>query len=72
MCAADEGPRFKSAHEEFLGLSLESTRKSYYPQLKEQLDSTKENEQRLQLLIDSLPAFISYIDAEQRFILANR
>ncbi|MBE0582655.1 MAG: PAS domain-containing protein, partial [Desulfofustis sp.] len=72
MSAAHEGPRFKSAREKFLGLSLESTRKSYYPQLKEQLDSTKENEQRLQLLIDSLPACISYVDAEQRFILANR
>jgi two-component system, cell cycle sensor histidine kinase and response regulator CckA len=72
MSEASDSPRFKSAREKFLGLSLESTRKSYYPQLKEQLDSTKENEQRLQLLIDSLPAFISYIDAKQRFILANR
>ncbi len=72
MAADPEGPRFKSAREKFLGLSLESTRKSYYPQLKEQLDSTRENEQRLQLLIDSLPAFMSYIDADQRFILANR
>ncbi|MCB2214952.1 hybrid sensor histidine kinase/response regulator [Desulfofustis glycolicus] len=72
MATSPKGPRFKSAREKFLGLSLESTRKSYYPQLKEQLDSTRENEQRLQLLIDSLPAFISYIDADQRFILANR
>jgi two-component system, cell cycle sensor histidine kinase and response regulator CckA len=72
MAADPNQPRFKSAREKFLGLSLESTRKSYYPQLKEQLDSTKENEQRLQLLIDSLPAFISYVDVKQRFILVNR
>ncbi len=67
-----EKPRFQSARDKFLGLSLESTRKSYYPQLKAQLDAARENERRLQLLIDALPALISYTDAEQRFILVNR
>ena len=50
------------AREKFLGLSLESTRKSYYPQLKKQLEMVKGNERRLQLLIDSLPARISFVD----------
>lgn len=72
MATPPDRDRFQSAREKFLGLSLESTRKSYYPQLKEQLDASKENEQRLQLLIDSLPAYISYVDANQRFILVNR
>ncbi|BDD86221.1 hypothetical protein DPPLL_05860 [Desulfofustis limnaeus] len=71
MATPPDRDRFQSAREKFLGLSLESTRKSYYPQLKEQLDASKENEQRLQLLIDSLPAYISYVDADQRFILVN-
>ncbi|HMK82619.1 MAG TPA: hypothetical protein VK503_02785 [Candidatus Bathyarchaeia archaeon] len=29
------------------------------------------SESLLRLLIDSLPAFISYIDSEQRYVLAN-
>ncbi len=72
MSERGKGKHFRSALEKFLGLSLESTRKSYYPQLKEQLDGAIENERRLQLLIDSLPARISYVDLEQRYVLVNR
>ncbi len=61
-----------AARRKFLELSLESTRKSYYPQLKEQLARAKENEEHLQLLIDNLPALISYVDASQRYVLVNR
>lgn len=62
---------FKSAREKFLGFSLESSRKSYYPQLLEQLEEAKNNEKRLQLLIDNLPARISYINTKEIFVLAN-
>ena len=62
----------QAARKKFLELSLESTRKSYYPQLKRQFETTKGNEKRLQLLIDSLPAQISYVNAEERYILVNQ
>ena len=64
--------KFKSPREKFLGLSLESSRKSYYPQLLEQLQAEKENTQRLQLLIDNLPARIAFIDNTRRYVLVNR
>lgn len=63
---------YKSARDKFLGLSLQSTRKSYYPQLKQQLETAKENERQLQLLIDNLPARISYIDKNGRYVFVNR
>jgi len=34
-------------------------------------EQSKSSESLLRLLIDSLPAFISYIDSEQRYVLAN-
>lgn len=61
-----------SLREKFLGLSLASSRKSYYPQLKIQLEMARENERRLQLLIDNLPARISFVDHQERFVLVNR
>ena len=64
--------KFQQAREKFLGLSLESTRKSYYPQLRQQLSTIQENEKRLRLLTDNLPARISFIDAEQRYLFVNR
>ncbi len=63
--------KYRSAREKFLGLSLESTRKSYYPQLREQLDLIRENERRLRLLADNLPARISYVDADERYAFVN-
>jgi PAS domain S-box-containing protein len=62
---------YRSAREKFLGLSLESTRKSYYPQLQQQLEVARESELRLQLLIDNLPARISCVDTQQRYLLVN-
>ena len=62
----------KSARDKFLELSLESTRKSYYPQLKRQLETAKDKERHLQLLIDSLPARISYVNKEERYVFVNR
>jgi PAS domain S-box-containing protein len=61
-----------SAREKFLSLSLESTRKSYYPQLKEQLEEAKTKESRLKLLIDNLPARIAHVSRDERYILVNR
>jgi len=71
---ADTGNKttYKSAREKFLGLSLESTRKSYYPQLQKHLEVARENEKRLQLLIDNLPARISYVDSKERYVFVNR
>ncbi|MCK5311677.1 MAG: PAS domain S-box protein, partial [Desulfobacteraceae bacterium] len=63
--------KYKSAREKFLGLSLKSTRKSYYPQLQEHLESSKENERRLRLLIDNLPARISYVDNKEHYVTVN-
>ncbi len=71
MSKSSKTENYKSAREKFLGLSLESTRKSYYPQLQEHLDILEENERRLRLLTDNLPARISYVDAEQRFVFVN-
>ena len=72
MSDADKDIIYKSVREKFLSLSLESTRKSYYPQLKKQLEVAKENERRLQLLIDNVPARISYVNAEERYVSVNR
>ena len=63
---------YKSAREKFLGLSLESSRKSYYPLLKKQLESVKESERRLQLLIDNIPARVAFVDREERYVFVNR
>lgn len=62
---------FKLARSKFLGFSLESSRKSYYPQLMEKLEEAKKNEERLQLLIDNLPVRIAYINANKKFVLVN-
>ncbi len=71
MADSEKDAHYISAREKFLGLSLESTRKSYYPQLQQQLEAAKENERRLQLLIDNLPARISYVNNEERYVIVN-
>jgi PAS domain S-box-containing protein len=38
---------------------------------KNELEKSRGSESLLRLLIDSIPAFISYIDSEQRYVLAN-
>jgi len=60
-----------TAREKFLSLSLESTRKSYYPQMLEQLERAKGNEEQLQTLINKLPARISFIDSTEHFVFIN-
>ena len=62
---------FESPREKFLGLSLESSRKSYYPQLLDQLQTEKENALRLQLLLDNLPACIAFVDNQRKYVLVN-
>ena len=71
MAPSDPPIKPSPAREKFLGLSLESTRKSYYPQLRAQLSALQENEKRLRLLTDNLPARISFVDADQRFQFVN-
>jgi PAS domain S-box-containing protein len=72
MPPSDNKSTSRLAREKFLGLSLESTRKSYYPQLKRQLDVARKNERQLQLLIDKVPARIAYVDLAERFVFVNR
>ncbi len=69
---SDDKHDYGSAREKFLGLSLESTRKSYYPQLQAQLEAARRNERQLRLLTDNLPARISYVDASERYVFVNR
>jgi two-component system cell cycle sensor histidine kinase/response regulator CckA len=71
MSQNENDKHFDAAREKFLGLSLESTRKSYYPQLKKELDSAIGNERKLQLLIDNIPARVCYVDREERYVLVN-
>ena len=63
---------YKSMRDKFLGLSLQSTRKSYYPQLQEQLEAATESERRLQLLIDSMPARIAFINKASCYVFVNK
>ena len=72
MSTNNKKGEFESPREKFLGLSLESSRKSYYPQLLEQLQTEKENAYRLQLLLDNLPALIAFVDKQRRYVLVNR
>lgn len=72
MNISDKEQSPESARKKFLALSLESTRKSYYPQLLKNLEITEGNEKRLQLLIDHLPAQISYVNSDQEYVLVNR
>ena len=71
MTGSPPSPTYTEARRKFLGLSLESTRKSYYPQLKAQLSALRENEKRLRLLTDNLPAWISYVDDHERYRFVN-
>ena len=69
---SDGNNEYSSVREKFLSLSLESTRKSYYPQLQSQLEAARKNERQLRLLTDSLPALISYVSASERYVFVNR
>lgn len=58
--------------EKFLRLGMESTRKSYYPQLKSNLEIVKDNERHLKLLLDNLPARISYVNTDEVYVSVNK
>ena len=45
--------QFRSAREKLIGLSLESTRKSYYPMLQAQMAALKKAEERYRLLFEN-------------------
>jgi len=62
----------KSARDKFLSLSLESTRKSYYPQLKKQLEVAKELAEKYRQLVENAPAGIYEFDMDKmQFISVN-
>jgi PAS domain-containing protein len=72
MSEKEKNSKHIEAREKFLGQTLDSTRKSYYPQLQRQLEKASENEKRLQSLLDNLPALISYVDSSERYVFTNR
>jgi PAS domain S-box-containing protein len=72
MSATEESSLLQKKREQFLGFSLQATRKSYYPQLQEQLNALRESEKHLRLLTDNLPARISFVDARLRYQFVNR
>ncbi|MFO7749042.1 MAG: response regulator [Desulfobacteraceae bacterium] len=72
MKESSPNPKQETARKKFLALGLESTRKSYYPQLKRQLEAARKNEKQLQLIIDNMPALVSYVDNHRRYVLVNR
>jgi PAS domain S-box-containing protein len=69
--ATEASSPLQQKREQFLGFSLQATRKSYYPQLQEQLNALRESEKRLRLLTDNLPARISYVDAGLHYRFVN-
>ncbi len=72
MSSSERSDAFTEARRKFLGLSLESTRKSYYPQLKAQLVALRESEAKYRELVQHAPAGIFEIDLERlRFTRVN-
>lgn len=65
----DEKP-LKTAREKLIGLSLESTRKSYYPQLQAQMAELKLARERYQLLFDNANEAI-FIAQDERIKFPN-
>jgi PAS domain S-box-containing protein len=53
MDSSPQSKQFKTAREKLIGLSLESTRKSYYPQLQAQMAELKQAEERYRLLFEN-------------------
>ncbi len=62
---------YKTAREKFLALSLESSRKSYYPQLRKQLEVIRESERRLGLVLDNIPARVAFVSRDERYLFVN-
>lgn len=60
-----------SARGRFLEAGLESTRKSYYPQLQAQLKESQRREARFRTLIDTAPVVILMLDPEGRILEFN-
>ncbi len=53
MDISNNSKQFRSAREKLIGSSLESTRKSYYPQLQAQMAELKKAEERYRLLFEN-------------------
>jgi two-component system cell cycle sensor histidine kinase/response regulator CckA len=53
MDISNKSKQFRSAREKLIGLSLESTRKSYYPQLQAQMAELRKAEERYRLLFEN-------------------
>jgi len=56
---------FKTVREKLIGLSLESTRKSYYPQLRSQIEELKKAEESYRLLFENANDAIFIVQDER-------
>ena len=70
MAISFESNQFKTAREKLIGLSLESTRKSYYPQLQAQIVELKRAEERYRLLFENASDAI-FIAQDERIKFPN-
>jgi two-component system, cell cycle sensor histidine kinase and response regulator CckA len=70
MAVSFKPNQFKTAREKLIGLSLESTRKSYYPQLQAQIAELKRAEERYRLLFENASDAI-FIAQDERIKFPN-
>jgi PAS domain S-box-containing protein len=61
-----------SLREKIIGLGERSIKKSYYPQLQEQLEKLKESEKRFRELAELLPQVVFEIDEKGNLLFVNR
>ena len=65
MAASFKSYKFRTAREKLIGLSLESTRKSYYPQLQAQMAELKKAEESYRLLFENASDAIFIVQDER-------
>ena len=70
MATSFKSYRFRTAREKLIGLSLESTRKSYYPQLQAQMAELKKTEESYRLLFENASDAI-FIAQDERIKFPN-
>jgi PAS domain S-box-containing protein len=67
----DSNPKGSRAREKLLRLSLESSHKSYYPQLRQQLEKLRQSEQDLSVTLNSIGEGVIATDRQGRITRMN-